>query len=404
MNNFVPNFWTLVVQDNKNLLSEKNQTFVDIFRASPIEPVNPFINHFQMDGWSGDAHISIANDLMANKEMFKVNPLLQRNKPSLFYFNAEGFCTPDFFKSIHDIIDLNQLTGPCYFLNAAVNVQYCYDKFCEREGIQPRLKKCFYRNTTWTRVNHDHYSMPTVPIDELPLSEQKLFCCFNWNSWDHRVALLYFLNYYDLIDDGYITSPTGKKFKYDLDNDITMFLHKAYWFKHLPEYEDIMSKSKYLIERLPLIIDDRSKFSNTDEAASDGILKAPLHRARVNSLIEVVAETRFIDEHFFSEKTYWPVKIGKPFLLVSAVNALKSFKAIGFETFNILIDESYDNIIDDAKRTLEIVRELSRLKEYFTKDKAGFLNDLQKLKPVLEHNKQTFLEKRTKYDKFDLHL
>ena len=84
MNNFVPNFWTLVVQDNKNLLSEKTQTFVDIFRASPIEPVNPFINHFQMDGWSGDAHISIASDLMANKEMFKVNPLLQRNKPSLF--------------------------------------------------------------------------------------------------------------------------------------------------------------------------------------------------------------------------------------------------------------------------------------------------------------------------------
>ena len=404
MSNLVPNFWTLVVQDNKNILSEKNQTFVDIFRASPIEPINPSINHFQMDGWSGDAHISIVSDFMYNKEMFKINPSLATDKPTLFYFNAEGFCTPEFFKSLHNLINLNQLTGPCYFLNAAVNVQYCYDKFCEREGIQPMLKKCFYRNKTWTQVDHEHYSMPTIPTDELPLSEKKLYCCFNWNSWDHRVALIYFLNYYNLIDDGYITSPTTKKFKYELENDITMYLYKANWFRHLPEYEDIIDKFKSLIERLPLMVDDRSKFRNTDEAASDGILKAPLHRARVNSLIEVVAETRFIDEHFFSEKTYWPVKLGKPFLLVNAVNSLKSFRAIGFETFNTFIDESYDNIIDDAKRTLIVTQELVRLKEYFINDKAGFLNDLQKLKPILEHNKQTFLEKRIKYDKFDLYL
>lgn len=404
MSNLVPNFWTLVVQDNKNILSEKNQTFVDIFRASPIEPINPSINHFQMDGWSGDAHISIVSDFMYNKEMFKINPSLATDKPTLFYFNAEGFCTPEFFKSLHNLINLNQLTGPCYFLNAAVNVQYCYDKFCEREGIQPMLKKCFYRNKTWTQVDHEHYSMPTIPTDELPLSEKKLYCCFNWNSWDHRVALIYFLNYYNLIDDGYITSPTTKKFKYELENDITMYLYKANWFRHLPEYGDIIDKFKSLIERLPLMVDDRSKFRNTDEAASDGILKAPLHRARVNSLIEVVAETRFIDEHFFSEKTYWPVKLGKPFLLVNAVNSLKSFRAIGFETFNTFIDESYDNIIDDAKRTLIVTQELVRLKEYFINDKAGFLNDLQKLKPILEHNKQTFLEKRIKYDKFDLYL
>ena len=50
---------------------------------------------------------------------------------------------------------------------------------------------------------------------------------------------------------------------------------------------------------------------------------------------------------FISEKTWKPIMVGHPFIMVGNKNNLKFLKDLGYKTFDKWIDESYDDIEDE---------------------------------------------------------
>ena len=81
-----------------------------------------------------------------------------------------------------------------------------------------------------------------------------------------------------------------------------------------------------------------------------------------SSAIEVVMETLFDDSrHHLTEKILRPIACGRPFLLVSTQGSLQYLKQYGFETFDGLIDETYDSVSDPRQRLEVIVQELERI-------------------------------------------
>jgi hypothetical protein len=80
-----------------------------------------------------------------------------------------------------------------------------------------------------------------------------------------------------------------------------------------------------------------------------------------NFEIEVVAETDSVSGFWFTEKTAKCLATGKPFLLLNGHGTLARLKAMGFETFDSVIDESYDLKFLPTQRIESIVNSLKML-------------------------------------------
>jgi hypothetical protein len=111
----------------------------------------------------------------------------------------------------------------------------------------------------------------------------------------------------------------------------------------------------------------------------------------LNSYCHIVIETLFdVDQSggaFITEKTYKCLKFGQPFVIVGAVGSLAALRSAGYRTFDSVIDNSYDTIVDNTQRCLAIKETLQQIKQ----------QDLHqwylKCMPDLIHNQQLFIQR-----------
>jgi len=107
-----------------------------------------------------------------------------------------------------------------------------------------------------------------------------------------------------------------------------------------------------------------------------------------SSAIEVVLETLFDDcRHHLTEKTLRPIACGRPFILAATPGSLQYLKQYGFKTFDSLIDETYDTIINPRERLEAIAQEIKRISCLDPDIKRSMWTELYK---IAEHNKKMF--------------
>ena len=108
----------------------------------------------------------------------------------------------------------------------------------------------------------------------------------------------------------------------------------------------------------------------------------------ITSAIEVVLETLFDDQRWhLTEKTLRPIATGQPFMLAATPGSLQYLRSYGFKTFNELIDESYDTIVDPVERLAAISAEMQRIAGLKQEPKTALY---AKLKEIAGYNKQHF--------------
>ena len=108
--------------------------------------------------------------------------------------------------------------------------------------------------------------------------------------------------------------------------------------------------------------------------------------------IEVVLETLFDDTRYhLTEKALRPIACGKPFLLASTPNSLKYLRDYGFQTFNGLINEQYDSILDPLERLQAIIIEMKRIAQLSRQEKQCLWEELD---TIAKFNKQHFFSKK----------
>lgn len=90
--------------------------------------------------------------------------------------------------------------------------------------------------------------------------------------------------------------------------------------------------------------------------------------------IEIVSETDAFSDWWFTEKTARCLATGKPFLLLAGKGSLAYLRKMGFETYNSIIDESYDLAKTPTDRINKIVECLVTL--YQSADKDQRIQDL----------------------------
>jgi len=101
------------------------------------------------------------------------------------------------------------------------------------------------------------------------------------------------------------------------------------------------------------------------------------------SLLYLVTETVATGRrHHLTEKTFKPIALGMPFVIMSTQGSLKYLRSYGFRTFEGIWDESYDDAEDDVRieRIASLLRSLDELP-------AEAKQDLfEQAQEVIEHN------------------
>ena len=104
--------------------------------------------------------------------------------------------------------------------------------------------------------------------------------------------------------------------------------------------------------------------------------------------IEIVSETDAMSDYWFTEKTARCLAVGKPFVLVSGTGSLTRLRDMGFNTFNEVIDESYDSAPTPTSRINQIITSLQSL--YINPNKIDLI---KKMYRIAEKNKEIYFKK-----------
>ena len=259
----------------------------------------------------------------------------------------------------------------------------------KRQPIKVEWMRIFEANTQKEMLTNRILTPPT--LEDKPYN--KKFLSFNRHMMPHgrlhRGSLIALLCAMDLLDYGYVSA--GMFWEYPTWTDI-LDEHGTY---------GLYALHKDNPEIMKLITDNKDKILNMSKLVIDADYEVLLERnnARIlpttdyfysNSYFSVVTETNCFAKGInvvemlppgrqLSEKTFKPIGLKHPFILVAPANTLTVLKDIGYKTFSPWIDERYDNETDESARMLLIVKEIKRLCELSPSALTEFLNNVREI-------------------------
>lgn len=123
------------------------------------------------------------------------------------------------------------------------------------------------------------------------------------------------------------------------------------------------------------------KIASLDNEFLYGLNTEIYHKVKV----DIVNETYYgeEDQFHFTEKVFKPIMLGVPFVVNGVKRYLQRLRELGFETFDSVIDESYDRANDDVRysRVLDAARELA------------LIHNTKKVRMICARNKARMLDK-----------
>jgi hypothetical protein len=144
------------------------------------------------------------------------------------------------------------------------------------------------------------------------------------------------------------------------------------------------------VKRLPFG-DAESVFRSADLPINfAGEIDHPMHSCwlslfdeAADSLLYLVTETVATGRrHHITEKTFKPIALGMPFIIVGTKGSLEYLRSYGFKTFDGIWDESYDTAEDDVR--IERIASLLRSLDELTPE--GRQDLFEMAHPIIEHN------------------
>ena len=128
-----------------------------------------------------------------------------------------------------------------------------------------------------------------------------------------------------------------------------------------PLEEDVLgirSQVDNFVQHAPYFCDDMS----TDQHNDHSVVSATGFQ---DSYIHLAIETHFDADQsqgtFITEKTFKPIKHGQPFVIAGPAGSVQELRRLGYQTFDSVIDHSYDKIKDNTQRWLTLRQEIVRL-------------------------------------------
>jgi hypothetical protein len=220
-------------------------------------------------------------------------------------------------------------------ISGNVNANTQYMEWCNHFNEIPWIE--FSEGIDWTGQTNWHKQID--PIFSKSITDAKfLYNSLNRSHRHHRSEHLYMLAQTDVLDRGLVSGGIWfNKYRLNIFDPIKD-----------PQYIENISKSNYttlLRKHYPRTVDSTVESLQTNNLA--GTSNLDIFK---DSLLTLSTESHFDDNQglFITEKTFRPIAMGHPFIVLGQPNLLKKLQSFGFKTD--FIDTSYDEILDNKKR------------------------------------------------------
>lgn len=300
-----------------------------------------------------------------------VNQILEainNGKTSIIFTTLDEDFIESIVIKIHEVMrHLSNLKVQCkyYYFTGAFNIEKMYNSILDTYGFTEKLNIIALDYSLYCTKSDGIFRELIVPEYSTQV-KQKIFLSFNNNPRPHRVELLDNMFKEKLIDKAY----------YSFYGSSSHIDRKFQYINH---------------SKLPLILNKENK-TNIVSIAHDDVYYYS------NSYFSLVTET-FYDYHepenssiYISEKTYKPIALKHPFIVVGKPYILKILRELGFKTFSPYIDESYDDAKDNNMRMELIVKEINRLSKFTDEEWIAWQENV---KDIVNHNHLRFMTSKT---------
>lgn len=210
----------------------------------------------------------------------------------------------------------------------------------------------------------------------------KKFLCFNGNNRFHRLGLVSEIIARGLLDKGYVSYDIYNQSCSQIADDDLRIVNKE---KPTNYVRKKIEAIKWLNKNKLVVDYDSNDFWKDDRRYDSKFF--------YDTCFSIVSETYagHCDENYplqqyvlwTTEKTWKPIAIGHPFMVLGSVGTLKYLKTEGYKTFGMLFDEDYDNELDLIERIEMICNNIDRAK----------IKNIDEIKYVVKYNKELFYSK-----------
>jgi hypothetical protein len=152
-------------------------------------------------------------------------------------------------------------------------------------------------------------------------------------------------------------------------------------------FEKLKPNINSFVNKLPIQMD--TELIGGEELRNFEAMRSFKKEIYLDSYINIVTESSFINDIFPTEKLLNPITVLQPFIIVSMCGYLEYIKNLGFKTFEPFIDENYDYEKNDAKRLQMICLEIKRLSKLSLEEIHNWYISII---PILEYNRNHAME------------
>jgi len=307
----------------------------------PCNDISMFgLTRLPFDEWQGDHTYLYALDYRYNLQYDKLKLGHNENVILLLDDTLEGYSLSS-FKRVQRIVKEEKLPRVIYASSHLDAVQE-YDKWLQNNTSNfyvYAMNGWYWRFRDWT----------IDCAEENKIDKTRWFCCLQNRHRYHRGAAMLYLNHLDLIEQGICTA-NYKNIKQIFD--INRF-----------SKESMLQKQLQLLEnKLPMSAD--ILYDGYNDRSSPMDLSSQIYD---NTLINLVTETFYdtnafnqVSEMFITEKTYKPFVAYQLPIIIGPQGIVKKLREIGFDMFDDIIDNSYDEL-DDKHRVFGAIDSLHKL-------------------------------------------
>jgi len=303
----------------------------------------------------------------------KIINLAKKNKNFYIFLDdtLEGYAYLNFNK-VYEFVFSNKLEKKVIYVSGHLESENEYKAWLKNKNKNSVFYVCSNNNWFWSTRSWTIDSKIKIDIDKI-----QWYNCLNNRPREHRLATVTYLDYLNLLDNGYV-SANDRSYEV-LDN----FEFKDILFtpisKYKKEYAEILiNHADKVRPKLPLIVD-----------ATDLANKCLFHdlspKIYNNALINLVTETFYFtsynikSEMFITEKT-WKVFTAKQIpVIIGPRGILERLRKYGFDVFDDLIDNSYDNE-SDSTRLFSAINSMNKIISKYTIDEFSEITKRRRLK------------------------
>lgn len=196
------------------------------------------------------------------------------------------------------------------------------------------------------------------------------YLCLNAAPRAHRVATLAALSHLGLLPRTLWSLLKGDAAKIAPSMDLAQGFLQALGLE-----ERLLPHAAAILDGPPRYLDQRT-FANSNELAwtVDGV-------SYDRTYLSIVTETMFAhtDVVWITEKLLKALSMGQPSIVVGNTGSLELARSFGFQTFDPLIDESYDTIDDPAARFAALMNAITGIDGALKRDPAGTTGPLNEI-------------------------